>query len=108
MGEERTGHCVGHSRPFSAEADNCYSHTSSSPPCLLCDGLSFTFARKLFQNEARSSWLQKKTRASQEHYIERRKESNALIKQKKRTWLNNKILQIEENHKRNETKKFFN
>jgi hypothetical protein len=34
-------------------------------------------------------------------------EANVLIRQKKKAWINNKILQIEFNQKRNETRKFF-
>ena len=55
----------------------------------------------------RSKWLQQKTRASQELYKKRRTEANVLIKQKKKAWMNNKILQIEYNQKRNDTRKFF-
>jgi hypothetical protein len=58
------------------------------------------------KNEARNKWLQQKTRASQESYIKRRKEANVLFRQKKKAWINNKILQIEQNQKRNEIRKF--
>jgi len=34
-------------------------------------------------------------------------EANVLIRRKKKAWLNNKILQIEHNHKRNDARKFF-
>ena len=57
-------------------------------------------------NEARSKWLQQKTRASYETYSTKRKEVNNLINQKKKKWLNNKILQIEQNNNKNGIKKF--
>lgn len=59
------------------------------------------------KNEARSKWLQQNTRASQETYKKLRIEANVLIRWKKKAWLNNKILQIEHNHKRNDARKFF-
>jgi hypothetical protein len=34
-------------------------------------------------------------------------EANVLIRQKKKAWMKNKILQIEYNPKRNDTRKFF-
>jgi len=34
-------------------------------------------------------------------------EANVLIRWKKKAWMNNKILQIEHNHKRNDARKFF-
>jgi len=34
-------------------------------------------------------------------------EANVLIREKKKVWMNNKILQIEYNQKRNDTRKFF-
>jgi hypothetical protein len=36
-----------------------------------------------------------------------KKESKQNLPQKKKKWLSNKITQIEENHRRNESKKFF-
>jgi hypothetical protein len=36
-----------------------------------------------------------------------RKEVNRICKEKKKQWLNNRIKQIEEAHKQNETRKFF-
>jgi hypothetical protein len=59
------------------------------------------------KNEARNKWLQQKTRASQESYLKRRNEANVLFRQKKKVWINNRILQIECNQKRKETRKFF-
>jgi hypothetical protein len=48
-----------------------------------------------------------KTRTSWNTYINRRKQANKICTQKKKKWLSNKIIQIEENHRRNENKKFF-
>jgi hypothetical protein len=59
------------------------------------------------KNEARKTWLQHRTRASNARYHKKRNEANRTCNRKKKEWLNNKISQIEENHKRNETKKFF-
>jgi len=63
-----------------------------------------THSRK---NEARKKWLQLKTRISWNTYINKRKQANKICKQKKEKWLSNKIIQIEESHRRNETKKLF-
>jgi hypothetical protein len=59
------------------------------------------------KNESRNKWLQQKTRASKESYIKMRKEANVLFRQKKKAGIHNKILQIEQNQKRNETRTFF-
>jgi hypothetical protein len=48
-----------------------------------------------------------KTRISCNTYIKGRKQANKIRTQKKKKWLSNKITQLEENHKRNETKIFF-
>jgi hypothetical protein len=48
-----------------------------------------------------------KSRISRNTYINRRKEANKICTQKKKKWLSNKIIQIEENHRRNETQKSF-
>jgi len=65
--------------------------------------------RKIIQekNEGRKKWLQLKTRISWNTYINKRKQANKIYTQKKKKWLSNKIIQIEENHMRNETKKNF-
>jgi len=65
--------------------------------------------RKIIQekNEARKGLLQLKIRISWNTYINKRKQANKICTQKKKKWLSNKILQIEENHRRNETKKCF-
>jgi len=61
------------------------------------------------KNDARSKWFQQKTRASQEARRKKmRIEANVLIRQKKKAWMNNKILQIEYNKKkRNDARKIF-
>ena len=51
--------------------------------------------------------MQLKTRISWNTYINKRKQANKICKQKKEKWLSNKIIQIEESHRRNETKKLF-
>jgi len=58
------------------------------------------------KNEARYKWLQQNIRASQEAY-KMRIEANVPIRRKKNAWMNNKISQIEYNHKRNDARKFF-
>jgi hypothetical protein len=60
-------------------------------------------ARKLLKkrNEARKKWLQLKTRTSWNTYIDKGKQANKILIQKKQKWLNIKITQIEENHRRN-------
>jgi hypothetical protein len=60
------------------------------------------------KNEARRKWLQNRTRASNEWYHKKRNEANRMCATKKKEWINNLIRQIEENHKRNEPRKFFN
>ena len=50
--------------------------------------------------------LQEKTRESEKHCKQRRKEANTICKQKK-LWLNNSIMELGEANKRNETKTFF-
>ena len=59
------------------------------------------------KKEARYKWLQQNTRASQEAYKKMRLEANVLIRWKKKAWMNNKILQIEYNPKRNNARKFY-
>jgi len=48
------------------------------------------------KNEARKKYLQVKTRATREIYEAKRAEANRVCREKKRTWINNKIKQIEE------------
>jgi len=59
------------------------------------------------KNKARKKWLQMMTRISWNKYINKRNQANKVCTQKKKKCLSNKITQIEENHRRNETKKFF-
>ncbi|PSN45867.1 hypothetical protein C0J52_19674 [Blattella germanica] len=59
------------------------------------------------KNDARMKVLRCKTRTSQEAYVQIRNQANKLCRQKKKKWLNNKIIQIEESRKRNESRKFF-
>jgi len=58
------------------------------------------------KNITRKKCLQKRTRANQEQYMQVRKEANKICKEKKKQWLNNRIKQVEEAHKQNETKFF--
>ena len=62
-----------------------------------------TISRK---NNARRKCLQKRTRANQEQYKQARKEANKICKEKKKQWINNRIKQVEEAHKQNDTRKF--
>ena len=57
------------------------------------------------KNEARKKLLQLKTRINWNTYINKRKRANKICIQNKKKWLSSKIIQIEENHRRNETKK---
>jgi len=61
----------------------------------------------LKKNIARKKCLQARTRTTQEQYTQARKEANKICKEKKKQRLNNRIKQIEEAHKQNETRKFF-
>jgi hypothetical protein len=58
------------------------------------------------KNITRKKYLHK-TRANQEQYMQARKEASKICKEKKNQWLNNRIKQVEEAHKQNETRKFF-
>jgi len=59
------------------------------------------------KNDARRKWLQRKTRASSEWYHKKRNEANRMCALKKKEWIIETIRQIEENHKKNESRKFF-
>jgi YesN/AraC family two-component response regulator len=59
------------------------------------------------KNITRRKCLQKRTRANQEQYKQARKEANKICKEKKKQWVNNRIKEVEEAHKRNDTRKFF-
>ena len=50
--------------------------------------------------------LQRRTRATQEEYEEKRRIATKICRNKKH-WLNNRIKEIEEAHRRNETRKFY-
>jgi len=56
------------------------------------------------KNIARMKCLQQKTRTNQEHYKEKRR--NKVCKQRKKLWLSNKIIQVNEANKINETNFF--
>ena len=61
----------------------------------------------LKKNISRKKCLQKITRINQEQYSQAGKEANKTFKEKKKRLLNNRIKQIGETHKQNETRKFF-
>ena len=61
----------------------------------------------LRKNILRKKCLQKRTRATNKQYKQARKEADKICKVKKKQWLNNKIEQVEEAHKHNDTRKFF-
>jgi len=48
--------------------------------------------------------LQHRTRASSEWHHKKRNEANRMCASKKKEWINDTIRQIEENHKRNESR----
>ncbi|PSN53384.1 hypothetical protein C0J52_03797 [Blattella germanica] len=60
------------------------------------------------KNEARKKFLQTKTRASQEQYKSKRKEANKICREKKKEWINKKLLTLEENFRINDIGKFYN
>jgi len=51
--------------------------------------------------------LQSRTRATQDEYEEKRHIATKICRNKKKHWLNNRIKEIEEAHRRNETRKFY-
>jgi len=59
------------------------------------------------KNIARQKCLQITTRATQEEYEEKRRIATKICRNKKKHWLNNRIKEIEEAHRRNETRKFY-
>ena len=59
------------------------------------------------KNEARKKFLQMKTRASQDCYKNKRKEANKTCRNKKKKWLNDRLLKIEENFRMNDVRKFY-
>jgi hypothetical protein len=58
------------------------------------------------KNKARQRLLQCRMRITREQYQDKRNEANRVCRNKKKKWLNDRILQIEENHRKNETRKF--
>ena len=59
------------------------------------------------KNIVRKKCLQRRTRATQEEYEEKRRVAMKICRNKKKHWLNNRIRRIEEAHTRNETRKFY-
>jgi hypothetical protein len=59
------------------------------------------------KNLARMKCTNKRTRVNQNDYMQKRKIANCICKTKKKEWLNNKIKQIEEANRQNETRKFY-
>ena len=59
------------------------------------------------KNKAREKAMQIKTRATYEAYNQKRKEANKTCRNKKKSWMNNRINQLEDNFKKNDTRKFF-
>jgi hypothetical protein len=59
------------------------------------------------KNIARKKCLQRRTRATQEEYEEKRRMATKICRNKKKHWLNNRIKTIEEAYRRNETRKFY-
>jgi hypothetical protein len=56
---------------------------------------------------ARMKCMNRRTRINQNDYMQKRKIANSVCKRKKKEWLNDKITQIEEANRRNETQKFY-
>jgi hypothetical protein len=59
------------------------------------------------KNLARTKCINRKTNTNQNDYIKKRKIANCICRRKKNEWLNDKIKQIEEANRRNETQKFY-
>jgi hypothetical protein len=51
--------------------------------------------------------MNRRTRANQEDYIQKRKIANDICKRKKKAWLNHRIKEIEEASRRNDLWKFY-
>ena len=58
------------------------------------------------KNLARMKCINRRTRINQNNYMQKRKSANGICK-KKKEWLNDKIKQIEEANRKNETQKFY-
>jgi hypothetical protein len=59
------------------------------------------------KNEARMKCTKRRRRTNQEDYIQERKISNDTCKRKKKVLLNNRIKEIEEASRRNDSRKFY-
>jgi hypothetical protein len=59
------------------------------------------------RNIARKKCLQRRTRATQEEYEEKRRVATKICRNKMKHWLNDGIRRTEEAHTRNETMKFY-
>ena len=59
------------------------------------------------KNLARMKCINRRTRINQNNYMQKRKIANGICKRKKKEWLNDKIKQIEETNRKNETCKFY-
>jgi predicted glycosyl hydrolase (DUF1957 family) len=59
------------------------------------------------KNILKMKCLQKRTRANHEQYKQARKEANKICKAKKKQLIKDRIKQVEEAYKRNDTRKFF-
>jgi hypothetical protein len=59
------------------------------------------------ENEARMKYMNRRTRAKHEDYIQKRKIANDICKRKKKTRLNNRIKETEEANRRNDVRKFY-
>ena len=57
-------------------------------------------------NTARGKYLQRRTRATQEEYEKKRNIVTKICRNKKKQWLNNKIKEIEEAHKKMKQENF--
>jgi hypothetical protein len=58
------------------------------------------------KNSTRMKCINRRTRINQNNYKQKQKIANCVCKRKKKEWLNDKIKQIEEANRRNETCKF--
>jgi len=59
------------------------------------------------KNITKGKCLQRRTRVTQEEYEKKRNIATIICRNKKKQWLNNKINEIEEASRKNETRKFY-
>jgi len=59
------------------------------------------------KNMARGKCLQRRTRAIEEEYEKKRHIATKICRNTKKQWLNNKMKEIEEAHRKNERRKFY-